>query len=606
MQVNLRKVRKYLFVICLFGIIFSAVSLFYVQRVLPNSQIREIQYCSKNQKIDALIYEPHQGPNGNPEEERPLIVLVHGFAMTKEFMLSFSIELARRGVSTISITMPGHGMSESPYYFTNHSRFAARDAIDYMLNYSKYSINISRIGIIGHSMGAMTAIKTASMDQRIISTIALASPNGNSSSSLLPNEKYDLSYLNESIAAYTNITTPHNLFFGVGNIDELVSVEEGEEIVATASGVERESFAIGKIYNPDFKEGGARLLKTYQNADHLTEVYDTRIIQDCLNWLALSFQMDPESFLSSQEMPYISWYRLILGGTGLVSSFLLFLPLTSYGKFLFPRNNKEDESVESKKLDQKSLESSERHFNQDFLSYIFYILFIGIIPGILGSSLDLSLPIMASFIVSNAFPQILLSGIFGIGFIFALNHTRFKDDIPKIKKSMNTPKIKTNALFLLFLLFCFSVLVLLIFYFWTESLFSLWLSSERLFSLFLSIIMVSPLMFSHELFLKRKTPHLGEETITFVFSYIKQSFISSMILGVSITFSIGISLGFPLMSSFLEGFIVFGLIFVMVIFIFDLFYINWIHLLSKKPIISSFVLAILFSIVFNVGFPITR
>ncbi|MHA1869514.1 MAG: alpha/beta hydrolase family protein, partial [Promethearchaeota archaeon] len=312
-NLKLKKVRNILAIILIALSVISVWSLFYFNNVLPNAEIYDVKFKvnSGNPEqpslyIDARVYEPRIGMAGKTDEPRPLVVLVHGYAMSKEFMYSFSIELARRGVSSISFSMPGHGFSGSPYYFTNVSTRAVSEAINFMLNNSKFPIDTARLGVIGHSMGAMTAIKAGYLDHRLCFTIALAAPSGETRL-LISSPEFNLNFLNESIPSYTNLTYPRNLYFILGKNDEFVKDIDARLIMSKAIGISADEIQINQVYNENFTAGTSRKYSLYPLMDHLTESISPRSVGDALDWVARSFQIDPNNF--NKNIRIVSLYR---------------------------------------------------------------------------------------------------------------------------------------------------------------------------------------------------------------------------------------------------------------------------------------------------------
>lgn len=103
------------------------------------------------------------------------IVAGHGYSSSKhnlDFLCSF---LASHGYGVFSLDFPGHkmGASGGTLHGTNDLVDAMRTVIDYVRK--RHS---GPIYLMGHSMGAMTALFTAAADPQIAGTISIATGYG--------------------------------------------------------------------------------------------------------------------------------------------------------------------------------------------------------------------------------------------------------------------------------------------------------------------------------------------------------------------------------------------------------------------------------------------
>jgi pimeloyl-ACP methyl ester carboxylesterase len=96
-------------------------------------------------------------PNGaSAKDQRPAIVLAHGWWNNKEMQDSNYVELARRGYVVLSIDMYGHGSSQALQ--EGHEMDAATGLYDGVKEIASLPyVDKSKIGISGHSNGARAA-----------------------------------------------------------------------------------------------------------------------------------------------------------------------------------------------------------------------------------------------------------------------------------------------------------------------------------------------------------------------------------------------------------------------------------------------------------------
>lgn len=122
--------------------------------------------------ISALLLLP-KGHNKN-SEALPGVIIQHGMGGLKENMLSMAINFVNRGFVVLTMDLRRHGKSNGFHTFGNKES----DDIVYAVNYLKNEINgsianISKIGLIGHSMGAISVIM-ASYKSGVESCVAIS------------------------------------------------------------------------------------------------------------------------------------------------------------------------------------------------------------------------------------------------------------------------------------------------------------------------------------------------------------------------------------------------------------------------------------------------
>jgi alpha/beta superfamily hydrolase len=120
-------------------------------------------------RLNGTLYLP---ANASPENRVPAAILCHGYGNYQGAFETNAKELAEEGVATLTFDFRGHGFSEGVL-----DDSIVEDVID-AWNYlhDQPEVNRKRMGIIGHSMGAFSAILAAGKLKKAKVLIALACP----------------------------------------------------------------------------------------------------------------------------------------------------------------------------------------------------------------------------------------------------------------------------------------------------------------------------------------------------------------------------------------------------------------------------------------------
>jgi pimeloyl-ACP methyl ester carboxylesterase len=120
------------------------------------------------------------GPNGKHlhgwwipvEDSAPVVIVLHGWGGNSADMLPIGPGLVASGFHVLFLDARKHGLSDDED-FMSMPRFAEdlTTAIDMVHSRG----DVTRIGVIGHSVGAAATIYAASMDRRIDAVVAVAS-----------------------------------------------------------------------------------------------------------------------------------------------------------------------------------------------------------------------------------------------------------------------------------------------------------------------------------------------------------------------------------------------------------------------------------------------
>lgn len=231
----------------------------------------------------------------SPSSPLPGVIVIHGSLGTKEWMMGFGIELARRGFVVLTIDAVGHGNSgPSLGSGTDAGGIAALEFLDSLPF-------VSSIGMVGHSMGS--GIVTQAINESTVQVESFVVVGG---------------------WAWGNATFPHNILVATGLYDELFDIPELLHALATTFNTTA-PVVPGQLYGA-FSIGTARKV-IVPASTHLFEIIDPLLISESVEWLMYSLKGGPDLFwIPKQNLIYPLW---TLGGFiaclgALLSVFALF------------------------------------------------------------------------------------------------------------------------------------------------------------------------------------------------------------------------------------------------------------------------------------------
>ena len=127
-------------------------------------------------ELDALLLVPKNATRENPA---PAIVTSHGWYNNREMQDLNYVEYARRGYVVISISMYGHGDSEvipdGTWWDAENNANGLYDAVKYIARLPY--VDASRIGVTGHSNGALASRVAVMQDEEGLIAAALLVSN---------------------------------------------------------------------------------------------------------------------------------------------------------------------------------------------------------------------------------------------------------------------------------------------------------------------------------------------------------------------------------------------------------------------------------------------
>jgi len=98
------------------------------------------------------------------------VLLLHGFLQTRNSMTPWAIRLAQAGFRCAVLDLRGHGASTGKHI--SFGAFEARDVSAIIDDLGRRGWDVSRVGLLGVSYGASTALLTAGNDARIKAVVA--------------------------------------------------------------------------------------------------------------------------------------------------------------------------------------------------------------------------------------------------------------------------------------------------------------------------------------------------------------------------------------------------------------------------------------------------
>lgn len=139
--------------------------------VEPGTSVTEriINFGSNGIKLNGTLYIPAAASRHN---RVPAAVMCHGYGNKQAAFETSAIELANEGVATLTFDFRGHG--ESGGILDGSIVDDVMDAWDYL--HDQPEVDRKRMGFIGHSMGAFSAILAAGKLKKAKVLIALACP----------------------------------------------------------------------------------------------------------------------------------------------------------------------------------------------------------------------------------------------------------------------------------------------------------------------------------------------------------------------------------------------------------------------------------------------
>ncbi len=211
-------------------------------------------------------------------EQLPGVLVIHGSLQSKEWLMAFGIELARRGFVVLTMDANGHGESDP-----GDPGLGSAAALEYLA--SLEYVDSSSLGIIGHSMGgghAWRAIDSSPIHVSSVVLVGSGAPRNVSTVAYIPNMLVAVGDF-DSLSSYPRDTTRLEASFNVTPVEA------------------------GVTYGSFESETARRLFVARTN--HLFETIDPAIVSETVEWMKDSLKAGAEDahWHPSDELVYQTW-----------------------------------------------------------------------------------------------------------------------------------------------------------------------------------------------------------------------------------------------------------------------------------------------------------
>lgn len=217
---------------------------------------------------------------------RPLAIIAHGFAGSKQLMQPYAVTLARNGYIAVTFDFPGHGRNPQP--FVARIEDEARrvgvllGALEQVTGFAAgLPGSDGHLALLGHSMAGDVLLRYAKAHRDQVVASVLISPY---------------------MSATAPKTEPRNLLFVFGALEPEMLHQAGREaIVAASDGQLSDAAAVepGVTYG-DLADGSARRLVLAPGVEHIGVLYGQGGIGAALDWLNLAFGRAGDGFIDSR------------------------------------------------------------------------------------------------------------------------------------------------------------------------------------------------------------------------------------------------------------------------------------------------------------------
>lgn len=235
--------------------------------------------------IPATLYLPQAAdsdgpwlPPPPPPGERPaVVVLLHGFSSDRVMMSTLARRIAASGYAVLALDLHGHGANRNPFAAGTGRTDAHFDDVAAAVSFLRTSPHVdgSRLVVMGHSMGATTALDFATRDSAIDGVVAISGGR-----------------------VLTGPFVPPNalLIWAAGDPPALRA-----GALALARGIAGdEALAPGATVGELANGHGVRAVEV-PGTDHLTVLYSIAAAREIVAWLDAIFATPPRAALSLDE-----------------------------------------------------------------------------------------------------------------------------------------------------------------------------------------------------------------------------------------------------------------------------------------------------------------
>lgn len=289
----------------------SAVMMYEIERDFGKVEVQHLRIMDPNGDVIAVkIFRPLDASEGN---EAAAVLNMHGYQNDKNVQDSFSIELARRGFVVMAPDSLGHGDSTGRLnvggWFADPTYVMGNEtALAYLITLP--FVDPARIGVMGHSMGGMNAVKLPALfPENVIALDQQASLPG---SPELPNVLVTQARYDEFAGFRENLPRTENLN----------SSETRLAALGLKGPIEWE-----KIYG-SFTAKTARKMTLIQMDHHLLTLTN-KAVAEAVDWMNLALNGGAKGENWIEPTRQIFMWKEIFGLITLLGTMATLLPLTN-------------------------------------------------------------------------------------------------------------------------------------------------------------------------------------------------------------------------------------------------------------------------------------
>ena len=223
---------------------------------------------------DATIYYPLQ----DSTRSFPVIIFAHGYLACAEWHTWIGTYLASKGYVTLLFTVPNR-TSLDVYQWVDGISYGIQymDQLNNESNQFRGMVDMNRVGVMGHSMGAMAAIIAASTNLRIKAVVALAAP-------YMQDEHFN----DQSMEAMKNIINWTSTLKAAQNMTTPIQFQVGT----------RDAFTTGndRIYF-EATQASVKEILTIEGGNHVQFIDNNRIFSRASleGFISLLLSLDPKT-----------------------------------------------------------------------------------------------------------------------------------------------------------------------------------------------------------------------------------------------------------------------------------------------------------------------
>ena len=233
-------------------------------------------------------------------ENRPAVVIAHGFAGSRPLMRAFAATLAQNGLVAVTFDFLGHARHPDPLTGdVTAEEGAERNLVDQTAEVVAFARRLEgsdgRVALLGHSMAASVIVRAAIEDPAIATVVPVS-----------------------MFARHVTATEPRSMLVIVGEW-EAVLVDEALRVLRLFAGPDAEP---GVTYG-DPGAGPARRVAIAENVEHIGVLYDPKSMAEARDWLTAVFGL-PAAGQADARGPWV--LTLILALTALAWPLSTLLP----------------------------------------------------------------------------------------------------------------------------------------------------------------------------------------------------------------------------------------------------------------------------------------